>query len=362
LQLDLHIVARFASSTAGVGYSESVTDATAKPWTMQQIAAAAGVSVTTVSHTLSGKRPVNPETALRIRRLIDEFGYVPDAGARQLKSGRSRMIGLAVPDISHWYFGRIARGVEEMANERDYGLIICSTSNSDPRREKRYFNLLRTRSIDGLVYTASREIAATDELMKIAESSSPIVLADEDVPGLDDVPSVTSTNYGGAQELGRHLRDLGHTRAVIIAGYAGLHSTVQRVRGIRESFPNALVLHGDFELASGYALASDLLANQVGFTALFASNDLMAIGAMRRLQEAGVRVPEDVSIVGFDDVDMASVVSPGLTTVRQDMLGIGRASAELLIDAVEAGSTEGIQSIGLPVELVIRGSTAPPPS
>ncbi|MDO9395340.1 MAG: LacI family DNA-binding transcriptional regulator, partial [Herbiconiux sp.] len=313
----------------------------AKPWTMQQIAAAAGVSVTTVSHTLSGKRPVSAGTAERIRRLIDEFGYVPDAGARHLKSGRSEMIGLAVPDISHWYFGRIARGVEEMANEHDYGLIVCSTSNSDPRREKRYFNLLRTRSIEGLIYTASREMSATDELMSMAASSSPIVLADEDIPELPGIPSVTSTNYVGAQLLGQHLRSLGHTRAVILGGFAGLHSTVQRVRGIRESFPHALVLHGDFEIQSGYDLVSDLLAHEARFTALFACNDFMAIGAMRRLWEEGIRVPDDVSVVGFDDVDMASVVTPGLTTVRQDMLEIGRRSALLLLDGLAAGTTAG---------------------
>jgi LacI family transcriptional regulator len=329
---------------------------------MQQIAAAAGVSVTTVSHTLSGKRPVSSETALRIRGLIDRFGYVPDAGARQLKSGRSGMIGLAVPDISHWYFGRIARGVEEMANEYDYGLIICSTSNSDPRREKRYFNLLRTRSIEGLIYTASREISPTDELMSISASASPIVLADEGVAGLDRVPSVTSLNSVGARELGRHVRELGHTRAVIVAGFEGLRSTIERVAGIRESFPDAVVVHGDFELQSGYDRIDELLARGVEFTAVFGCNDYMAVGAMRRLHEEGLRVPEDVSVVGFDDVDIAGVITPGLTTVRQDMLEIGRRSARLLIEGLDAGSMRGIESVALPVELIVRGTTAPPPA
>jgi LacI family transcriptional regulator len=328
---------------------------------MQQIAAAAGVSVTTVSHTISGKRPVNPETARRIRRLIEEFGYVPDAGARRLKSGRSEMIGLAVPDISHWYFGRIARGVEEMANEYDYGVIICSTSNSDPRREKRYFNLLRTRSIEGLIYTASREISPTDELMKISASSSPIVLADEDIVELSGVPSVTSLNAEGARALGRHVRDLGHTRAVILAGFPGLRSTVERVAGFRESFAGALVLHGDFEMQSGYDLVADLLAHETKFTALFACNDFMAIGAMRRLREEGLRIPEDVSVVGFDDVDMAGVVTPGLTTVRQDMLEIGRQSARLLIEGLEAGTMSGVESMTLPVQLIVRGTTGAVP-
>lgn len=326
---------------------------------MQQIADAANVSVTTVSHTLSGKRPVNPETAARIRRLIDEFGYVPDAGARRLQSGRSRMIGLAVPDISNWYFGRIARGVEEMADELDYGLIVCSTSNSDPRREKRYFNMVRTRMIDGLVYTAGRQMPEANELEKIA-ATTPVVLADEGIDGLSFVPWVTSENLEGARLLARHVRDLGHTRAVIIAGFAGLHSTIERVAGIRESFPNALVLNGDFEMQSGYDLVADLLANDFSFTALFGCNDLMAIGAIRRLREQGLRVPEDVSVVGFDDVDIASVITPGLTTIRQDVVSIGRHSARLLIEGIEGEGVQSLDSMTLPVELIVRGTTAPP--
>ncbi|MEF2979385.1 LacI family DNA-binding transcriptional regulator [Subtercola sp. YIM 133946] len=335
-----------------------MTEPSTKPWTMQQIADAAGVSVTTVSHTMSGKRPVNPQTALRIKRLIDEFGYVPDAGARRLQSGRSRMIGLAVPDISNWYFGRIARGAEEMADELDFGLIVCSTFNSDPRREKRYFNMLRTRMIDGLVYTAGREMNEMNELEKVA-LSSPVVLADEGINRLSSIPWVTSENYEGGRLLGAHVRALGHTKAVIIGGFAGLNSTVERVAGIRQSFPNALVLNGDFEMQAGYDLVGDLLANDVRFTALFGGNDLMAIGAIKRLHEEGLRVPEDVTVVGFDDVEIASVITPPLTTVRQDVVSIGRNSARLLIEGLEAGTFEDTASVVLPVELVVRGTSGP---
>lgn len=328
---------------------------------MQQIAAAAGVSVTTVSHTISGKRPVRPATAERIRRLIEEFGYVPDSGARRLKTGRSHIIGLAVPDVSHWYFGRVARGVEEAADARDYGVIIVSTANSDPRREKRHLNMLRTRVIDGLVYTASREMIPTDELANVA-TKAPVVLADEAIPSLTGVPSVTSDNLTGARALGAHLAALGHRKAVILTGFSGLKSQIQRVTGIRDSFPHALVLAGDFEIASGYALVSDLLAQEAQFTALVGCNDLMAIRAIQRLREAGLRVPEDVSVVGFDDVEMASVVTPGLTTVRQDALEIGRRAGTLLLDAL-TGTTplSEATSVTLPVELIVRGSTGPAP-
>ena len=322
---------------------------------MQQIADAAGVSTTTVSHTISGKRPVNPATAARVRQLIEQFEYVPNSGAVRLQSGRSGVIALAVPDIAHWYFGRIARGVELAADAADYGLIVCSTVNADPRREKRYVNLLRTRAADGLVYTTSRSNADIDDLVRHARTA-PLVFADEAVPSLSEVPSVSSTLAEGARAAAAHLAALGHTRAVVIAGYPSLASTVERRDAFREFFPRALTLYGDFEHESGYAIVSDLLANGVTFTCIFAHNDLMALGAIRRLREEGLRVPEDVSVVGFDDVDVASLVSPGLTTVRKDLVETGRQAGKLLIAQLE-GESE-VESVVLPVELIVRETTA----
>ncbi len=324
---------------------------------MQQIAEAAGVSVTTVSHTLSGKRPVNPQTAARIHRLIDQFQYVPDAGARRLQSGRSRTIGLAVPDISHWYFGRIARGVEEAAYEADHGLIVASTANADPRREARYFTMLTTRAIDGLIYASSRSTAEIDQLARLARTS-PLVLADEAIGSLT-VPSVSSTVYQGAREAVDLLKHLGHERVVAIAGYQGLPSTLERTRALHEVFPGALTFHGDFERESGSRVVADLLAADVRFTAVFAHNDYMAIGAMRQLQEAGLRVPEDVSIIGFDDTDLATIVTPTLTTVRKDMVEIGRRSGRLLLEQLAGTPSSEQSSILLPTELIVRGSTGP---
>lgn len=326
---------------------------------MQRIAEAVGVSPTTVSHALSGKRPVNPETAARIRSLIEQLEYVPDAAALRLQSGRSRIVGLAVPDIAHWYFGCIAKGVEEVADDADYGLVVTSTVNADPRREKRYFNMLKNRTVDGLIYTASRSTTDVAELMKHARSA-PLVLADDSIAALPDVPSVTSTVAEGALAAGEHLRALGHTRAVVIAGYPGLRSTDERLEAFRRVMPNALTLHGDFEEASGYRLVSELLANEVRFTCVFAHNDFMAVGAMRRLKEAGLRIPEDVSVIGFDDSDIATIVEPGLTTVRKDMVEVGRAAARILFSRLD-GDDAGARSRVLPVELIVRGSTGPSP-
>jgi DNA-binding LacI/PurR family transcriptional regulator len=328
-----------------------------RTWTMQEVAAAAGVSATTVSHTISGKRHVNAETAARVRGVIAELEYVPNAQAVRLQSGRSRVIALAVPDIGHWYFGRIARGVEEAADARDYGLVVCSTVNADPRREKRYFNMLKNGAADGLVYTTSRSNSDIDELTRHARNS-PLVLADEAIPTLPDLPSVSSTLAEGARAVGEHLANLGHRRAIVIAGYPGLNSTEERIAGFRTHFPNALTLFGDYEQESGARLISDLLANDVQFTCVFAHNDSMALGAIQRLREAGLRVPEDVSVVGFDDLDIASLVTPGLTTVRKDMVEIGRRAAGILLDRLE-GIDRHPASVVLPTELIVRGTTAP---
>jgi LacI family transcriptional regulator len=328
---------------------------------MEQIARAAGVSTTTVSHALSGKRPVNTQTAERIHRLIAQFEYVPDAGARRLQSGRSRVIGLAVPDISHWYFGRIARGVEEAADEADHGLLVASTVNADPKRERRYLDMLRTRTIDGLIYAASRTTTEVDQLVRQATRSF-LVLADERIEALPDVPSVTTRVYEGAMEAVRLLHDLGHTRVVAISGLPGLHSTVERTRALHDRFPGALTFAGDFEEESGHRITTELLQAEVRFTALFAHNDSMAVGAIRALRDAGIRVPEDVSVIGFDDIDIARMVTPTLTTVRKDMVEVGRRSGRILLSRLTDGDPAEQGSVVLPTRLIVRGSTGPAPA
>lgn len=330
-----------------------------KPPTMQQIAQLAGVSVTTVSHVLSGKRPVNKATAERILGIIRQADYVPASAARNLQSGRSLLIGLVVPDITLSYFSRIAKGVEEKASEYDYGVIFCSTSYSHHSRSTRYLGLLRNRTIDGLIYVANNVASEQEELRALA-MEYPIVFADESLPGPGEHAEVTSDNYQGGRLIGEYLRGLGHSKAVVLAGPAEFVSIRNRTRGFKEFFPNALVLHGEFTQEAGAALVDDLLVNEVPFSCLMAGNDDMAVGAIRRLEQAGRRVPEDVSVVGFDDVDIALAVSPGLTTVRQPAAEIGARAAEILIEGlvgkrpIASGLTE------LPVELVVRGSAAAP--
>ncbi len=320
---------------------------------MQDIARVAGVSVTTVSHTLSGKRAVRPETAARIMRIVEELGYVPDSAGRRLKSGRSRILALAVPDISQSYFGSIARGAEEEADRRGYGLLVSSTADSDPRRESRYFSLVRARAVDGLLYTGSRDMIPGQDLTRLV-NEGPVVLVDEQMPTLP-VPSVVSDNLRAGQIAGEHLAALGHTRPIVIAGPQGLKSQVERVQGFRQSFNNAIVFYGSFDIESGYRLTADALANGIDFTSVFAANDSLAVGAVRCLRDHGKSIPAEVSVIGVDDIELAELVTPGLTTIRQNTEEMGKVAVTSLLDWLETG--EMPTSTVLPVELVEREST-----
>lgn len=326
-----------------------------KSASIREVARRAGVSVTTVSHALSGKRPVAPETAARIRALVPEMGYVPYFAARTLQSGRSFVIGLVVPDISNQFFGEIAIGVEEYANDQDYGVTLC-TSQSDPRREKRYFNMLRSGAIDGLIYNAAD--ASWDESLPAIAAAFPLVVVDEQVPGLDSSPLVTSDHRQGGILAGIHLKDLGHRDVAVLSGPRGLASSEERTAGFQEIFPNAFQLVGDYTETSGHMLASFAMQAHPEVTGIFAGNDLMAFGVIAELQALGLRVPDDVSVIGFDDVDFAARITPSLSTIRQPAIELGKRSAQLLLDHVIHDRPLDARQLSLPVRLVARDSTA----
>lgn len=315
--------------------------------------------MTTVSHALSGKRPVRAELAERVRQAAREAGFVPDAAAQSLSSKTRGLVGLAVPSITNPSFGMIAHGVEQTMSEYDYGVLMVSTSRDDRTQVRRYLNLLRNHTIDGLIYTAGRELSIGDEILTLAERH-PVVLADEPILHANNIPSVSGSNLDGGMLAGEHLRSLGHERAVVIAGPSELASTKERVSGFRTHFSNALVVHGDFEYESGYALTNDLIASQLPFTCIFACSDEMAIGSIRAIEDSGLSVPQDISVVGYDDIATASHVRPALTTIRQDMHALGAAAAEMLVGMLRSPSPTAPLSRQLDVSLVVRETTAAP--
>lgn len=327
-----------------------------------EVAAAAGVSATTVSHTLSGNRFVSPQVQVRVRRAMSELGYVPRRAAQTLASGKSRLIALIVPDISNSYFAELARGVEEAAIAAEYNVVLCTTG-FDHAREVLYLETVQSRAVDGIIYAAGSP-PTTSELVGLL-GDLPHVLVDEDIPGAT-APTVVSDNVQGGRLAAEHLIALGHGEALVITA-SGLESAAQRHQGFLEVWtasgrPEPRVLDGHFSFEGARAA----LSGRIGLFApdrvssVFAVNDLMALGAIQELASAGINVPAGVSVVGFDDSPSARHSVPQLTSVRQDVVALGVTATNALTEALEEGIPAPAGRRVLPVELIARDSSASP--
>ncbi len=332
--------------------------------TMKDVAQRAGVSVSTVSYVLNDSGPVAAERRARVLEAVRALGYLPNESARNLKRRNVATVGLVVPDLVNQYFAMIAEGVEQAAAEQDVLVVFCAPEATG-ERESWNSRLLRSQRLDGLIYLSGAETQMT-ALVELTQVG-PVVLVDEKLPGFD-LPSVVSQNRKGAREIARHLTALGHERFAVIGGPSELWTAEQRLSGYREAIaaagmdPDAMpVLRGDYRMPSGEQLAAELLnrPDQERPTALVCANDLMAIGALTYCRRAGLKVPEDVSVVGFDDLPFASLLTPALTTVRQPAREMGIQAARLLLEMVNGH--DPVPPAPSPVSLKIRDSTAPPP-
>ena len=326
------------------------------------VAARAGVSQTTVSHTLSGKRAVSPQVQARVRAAMAELGYRPRRTAQNLAEGRTRLVGLIVPDISNSFFAELAKGIEEAAIRAEYNLVLCN-SGFNHEREVLYLETIQSRAVDGVVYATGAP--PTDSELASLLGDLPLVLVDEEVPGAR-APLFVSDNEKGGRLVAEHLRALGHTRAAVISTQ-GLVSAQNRTDGFVRTWreagcPPPVVVDGGFTYDGGVAAAGELLeaVRRERITAVFATNDLMALGAVARFEQAGLGCPADVSIVGFDDIAFAGLVRPRLTTVRQDVAQLGQQAARALIDALEEKKPLTPTRRVFAVELHVRESSGPP--
>ncbi|RKN03581.1 LacI family DNA-binding transcriptional regulator [Streptomyces radicis] len=332
------------------------------------VAARAGVSPTTVSHALSGKRKVSDRVRARVESAMQELGYVPSRSAQNLAIGRTRLLGLIVPDIRNSFFADLTHGVEATAIGHGYNVILCTTG-FDHTREVDHLAMIRSRAVDGLIYAAGAP--PTNSQLGALLGDLPLVLVDEEVPGAI-APSFVSDNLNGGRLAAEHLLGLGHRRALVIAADGGLVSSDLRVEGFRESWvaegaETPVIASGAFTEEGGReAIARHAEAfGGEGPTAVFAVNDLMAFGAIGELQRAGIDVPGRVSVVGFDDIPAGRYAHPRLTTVRQDVDELGRRATHALIAALDdepAGPKDRPGRHVLPVSLTVRQSTAPPPA
>jgi DNA-binding LacI/PurR family transcriptional regulator len=296
--------------------------------------------------------------------VADAMGYRPSLIAQSLITGRSLMVGLIVPDLHNPFYADVATGVEEAAARSGFSVIICNT-DMRPEKEDRFLELLEQRAVDGIIFITDAR-PRQPELQRLADRGCPIVVLDEAVEGTFHVVSVD--NERGGSLAAAHLLELGHRRLAVIAGPVDLPTTRSRLRGFVETLQaegvelgRSDVVYANDRINGGRGAAEELLHIKAPPTALFATNDLMALGALEAASRLGLRVPRDLSLVGFDDIPYVSLVQPPLTTVAQPALGLGQTATELLLEVMEDGPKQ-LRRVELPVELRVRGSTAPCPS
>jgi len=328
--------------------------------TIRHVAMRAGVAVGTVSHYLNRSAPVADGTARRIQRTIDRLGYRPDLGARSLRVRRTQSVGLVLPNISNPFYSEVAREVEHALWERGFQTLLCDSSG-DPERERTHLDGLESRRVDGVLLIRSSG-RAVRRIEPDRRQGVPVVYVDRAVAGRH---SVTSDNRMGGELAARHLAGLGHRRIGVLAGEKTVLNVQQRLQGFRQelerhglALAEGAVVNGPQALELGYEVER-LVRLDPRPTAVFATNDIVAIGAWRRLLELGFRIPQEISLVGFDDIEMSRLLFPPLTTVSQEKAAMGRQAAALLLRLMEGEELPPDHTLVAP-RLVVRGSTAPP--
>lgn len=325
--------------------------------TIVDIARETGVSYSTVSRVLSGFEFVKEDTRQRVLEAAQRLGYVANIGARSLAGGKSHVIGLLVPGLDNGYIGEVARGIDEELARVNYDLMLYTT-HRQRGKESTYVHSIANSLTDGLILVVP---LVTDYLQRLQEQRFPYVLVDQSDP-TNQSNIVDATNWQGAYAATEYLINLGHSRIGLISGLMQIASARERLEGYKAAladhkiaFDPDLITEGDFWQPSGYEAALTLLDLKPPPTAIFASNDLSAFGAMDAIRERGLSIPEDISIVGFDDIPQASLVHPKLTTVRQPLDQMGRVAVQMLLDQVENPSHPP-RRITLATQLIVRDS------
>jgi DNA-binding LacI/PurR family transcriptional regulator len=328
---------------------------------LQEVARRAKVSIATVSRVLNKSDKVVPETRATVEKALRELGYRPSRVARRLrmKDGRAHLVGLIIPDIQNPFYAEIARGVEDAAYAAEYALLLCN-SDENPDKEQFYLDVMRSESVDGIVLPPFEE---TDTAVAdIIKTGMPVVCVDRSLSKVK-TDLVEVDNYRGAFEAVAHLVEKGHQSIGLIAGRIQVSTSRERRRGYLDALAEAgitprkdLMREGDFRQESGRVLATELLGLRKPPTALFALNNLMTVGALNAVHQLGLRVPQDVAVVGFDDLPWAEALDPPLTVVRQPAYEVGKQAMELLLKRIMEPVRPTVTMRLLP-QLIVRRST-----
>jgi len=311
----------------------------------------------TVSRVVNGSGPVSPRLRARVEKALKETGYVPNTVARNLRTKRTDTLGLVMPDITNPFFTHVVRGMEVAAREAGLHLLLTNTDQR-PDEEARVVSMLLQRQVDGLLAIPAGSCSGTARMCH--DAGVPLVIVDRR-PEITGVDVVRADAEGGAYQLGQLLAGLGHRHAAVLTGPEYVPTAVDRSAGFAKAFteaglPSPIVRHGDFSLQAGYEMCKDVMAVDPRPTAIFAANNFLAIGTQHALEELGLRIPEDVALVGLDDLPTEMVTFPFLTVAAQPAEEMGRRAVQLLLERIRDpnGTPE---EIVLPTELTIRRSS-----
>lgn len=333
------------------------------PATIVDVAARAGVSTATVSRVLSGSAAARPATRERVLAAARDLAYRPSGVARALQRSQTRTIGLLITDIENPFYPQIVRAAEDEAHARGLGLLLCNAAD-DPGRELAYLDLLLDRRIDGLIVASARAIRR--HARQLADVDMPVVLVNA-ATRAGGLSGITADHRRGALMAAEHLLALGHRRIGLVTAPANRAAAARlRRAGVADALRAAgmdpgslLVAEGDERIAGGITATSELLATRQRPTAIVCYNDLTAIGALQAVRAAGLRVPEDVSVVGFDDIELATWTDPGLTTIRQPTDEMARWAVGRLAATLRGITIDDASQVILEPSLIVRGSTGP---
>ena len=335
--------------------------------TIYDVAKRAGVSTATISRVLSRPEVVASATRDRVMRAVNQLGFAPNSNAKNLRKQATAKLLVTVPDLSNPFFSLILQGIEDAAQRNGYSVLVGDTQH-DEKREERYALMLRRNEADGLIFLGHRLPEAAAELIQAnGRHPAPIVNGCEFNPRLG-VPSVHIDNEKAAYQAMDHLFALGHRRIGVVTGPLVSPLSRDRLAGVSArakkegASHDFVVMHGDFSIESGAVAAERLLSSSNRPTAVFCFNDEMAMGALKIARRLGVSVPEQLSLVGFDNIRFAEHLTPPLTTISQPMRRIGEGCVHLLLGILnKEDATEIPASVTLPHQLIIRESTAPAP-
>lgn len=329
--------------------------------TIKDIARLAGVSTATVSKIVNQKDDkISSATRDRVMKIIDEVGYVPNRIASSMVTKTTKTLGLIIPDIANPFFPELARGAEDFANREGYTLILCNSDNS-LAKEDAYIDMLQEKMVDGIIFTASS--SRTEVSSALRKAKIPVITVDRDIEGLESQGKIIVDNESGAYQAVCYMIEQGYERIIHLSGPMSSKPARDRYEGFLRALEakrlkpvKSHLMSGTYTGEWGYQGVKKLLEEGVDFDGIFCGNDLIALGALKALLENGLRVPEDVGLVGYDDIYMAAMVSPGLTTVRQPKYEMGYEAAKALVDMIENRKRPENGHI-LSTDLVIRETT-----